>query len=465
MKKGIILLVASLILLGLAPVLGVKAFARFQDQKIARFILEKQTTILDKQEYVIQSGNIDTTHVEAGIPKDSNGQANAAMKEKIEDYVAEKVGTKKPSGKIKELFFVSTKDIPTNFSDVEGKQIQSERYQINPFSISSAESEKGETVLVTKDNQPFTLETFVTDSQSLQVAFSAQLKSDLATKQLIDAEIEKIIGQFEASNLADYPFSYQQSQLMIDLPEKEFQIKQLTLPIAAIFGIVKEKYLASEDQQAYATYQAEEEAKKHQKRIALTFDDGPSAITTPQVLDILKKYKAKATFFVLGQNIAGNEEILKRIVAEGHEVASHTWDHADLRTLSGDQVKQEMDQMREAIQKVIGQEPKMMRPPYGSVNRAVMSVMQLPVIYWSVDSKDWQSRNATSILGEVKACTYPGSIILMHDIHQPTVDSLASVLDYLSGEGYESVTVSELLGKNLNPQLIYYDQQSSRPGE
>ncbi|MTB64192.1 polysaccharide deacetylase family protein [Streptococcus sp. zg-86] len=465
MKKGMILIVVNLVLLGLVAMLGMKAFTYFQDQKIARFISEKQTTILNKQDYVIQSGNIDTTHVEAGIPKDSNGQVNAVFKEKIEAYVAEKVGTKKPSGKIKELFFVSVKDVNTNFSGVEAKQIQSERYHVHTFSISSAESETGGTVLVTKDNQPFTLETFVADSQSLKAAFSAQLKSDLAAKQLAEADIEKMVAQFEASNLANYPFVYQQSQLIIDLPEKEFQVKQLALPIATIFGIVKEEFLASEDQQAYATYQAEEEAKKHQKRIALTFDDGPSAITTPQVLDILKKYKAKATFFVLGQNIAGNEELLKRIVAEGHEVASHTWDHADLRTLSGDQVKQEMDQTREAIQKVIGQEPKMMRPPYGSVNQAVMSVMQLPVIYWSVDSKDWQSRNATSILGEVKACTYPGSIILMHDIHQPTVDSLTSVLEFLLGEGYEPVTVSELLGKNLNPQLIYYDQQSSRPGE
>ncbi|MGT2799608.1 polysaccharide deacetylase family protein [Streptococcus marmotae] len=464
MKKGMIFLVVGLILLGLASVLGVKAFARFQDQKITRFISEKQTG-LDKQRFVLQSGNIDTTHVEAAIPKESNGQVDPVLKEKIEAYVAEKVGTKQPSGKIEELFFVSVKDTKTAFSSVEAKQIQSERYRVHTFSISSAESDTGETILVTKDNQPFTLETFVADSQSLKATFSTQLRSDLAAKQLAEADIEKIVGQFEASNLADYPFAYQQSQLMINLPEKEFQTKQIVLPIAAIFGIVKEEFLASEDQQSYATYQAEEEAKKHQKRIALTFDDGPSAITTPQVLDILKKYKAKATFFVLGQNIAGNEEILKRIVAEGHEVASHTWDHADLRTLSGQQIKQEMDQTREAIHNVIGQDPKMMRPPYGSVNQSVMSVMQLPVIYWSVDSKDWQSRNATAILSEVKACTYPGSIILMHDIHQPTVDSLTSVLDFLLGEGYQPVTVSELLGKNLNPQLIYYDQQSSRPGE
>ncbi|MGT2950512.1 hypothetical protein BU202_03920 [Streptococcus cuniculi] len=465
MKKGIVLVVVNVVLIGLAIILGVKAFAYFQDQKVTSFIAEKQSQLFDQQAQVIQKGNIGSTHVEAGIPKDKNGQENAVFKEKIESYIGEKVGTEKPSGKTKELFFVSLKDGVTNFSGVHAKQIQSERYQVKTFSLSSGEKETGATLLVTQDGQPFTLETFVADSGALKAAFSTQLKADLAAKQVAEAEIEKIVSQFEASNLTDYPFSYKESQLSLDVPEKEFQVKQIALPIASIFGIVKGEYLASGDQEAYAAYQAEEEAKKHQKRIALTFDDGPSAVTTPQVLDILKKYNVKATFFVLGQNIAGNEEILKRIVAEGHEVASHTWDHANLVTLSGDQVKQEMDRTQEAIQKVTGQAPTMMRPPYGSVNQSVMSIMQLPVIYWSVDSKDWQSRNPVAILGEVKACTYPGSIILMHDIHQPTVDSLTSVLDYLVGQGYQPVTVSELLGKNLNPQLIYYDQQSARPAQ
>ncbi|MGT2716629.1 polysaccharide deacetylase family protein [Streptococcus respiraculi] len=465
MKKRIVLVVVNVVLIGLAIILGVKAFAYFQDQKVANFIAEKQSRLFDQQAQVVQTGNIGSTHVEAGIPKDKNGQGNAVFKEKIEAYIGEKVGTEKPSGKTKELFFVSLKDGVTNFSGVHAKQIQSERYQVKTFSMSSGEKETGATLLVTQDGQPFTLEMFVADSSALKAAFGTQLKADLAAKQVADADIEKIVGQFEARNLTDYPFVYEQGQLKIDMLEKEFQLKQIAIPIASIFGIVKAEYLASGDQEAYAAYQAEEEAKKNQKRIALTFDDGPSAATTPQVLDLLKKYNVKATFFILGQNVPGNEAILKRIVAEGHEVASHTWDHANLVTLSADQVKQEIDKTQEVIKNVTGQAPTMMRPPYGSVNQSVMSVMQLPVIYWSVDSKDWQSRNPAAILNEVKTCTYPGSIILMHDIHQPTVDSLTSVLDYLLGQGYQPVTVSDLLGKNLDPQLIYYDHQSARPAQ
>lgn len=460
-----ILIAVNLVLLGLGIFLGTKVFASLQDQRVTQFIAERQGQLFDKQAQIIQRGNIGSTHVEAGIPKDENGGENLVFKEAIETYIGEKIGTEKPNGRTKELFFVSLKDVPINFTDVKAIQIQSDSYQVKGLSIVTAEKGTGPTLLVTKEGKHFTLDTFVADSGALKTAFETQLKADLVAKQVAASEIEKIVAHFEASNLADYPFVYEQSQLRLEVSEKDFGLKQIVLPIASIFGIVKGDYLATSDQEAYRVYQAEEEAKKNQKRIALTFDDGPRATTTPQVLDILKKYNVKATFFVLGQNVPENQELLKRIVAEGHEVASHTWDHANLVTLSPEQVKQEMDKTQEVIKNVTGQAPTMMRPPYGAVNPSVMSIMQLPVIYWSVDSKDWQSRNPVAILNEIKACTYPGSIILMHDIHQPTVDSLTAVLDYLLGQGYQPVTVSDLLGKHLNPQMIYYDQQSARPAQ
>ncbi|MBF0786801.1 MULTISPECIES: polysaccharide deacetylase family protein [unclassified Streptococcus] len=465
MKKGIVLIIVNLVLVGLAVLLGTQAFAYFQNQKVTHFIAEKQAQLFDKKHQLIQKGNIGSIHVEAGIPKDDNGRENTVFKEKIKTYIEEKIGTEKPNGKTKELFFVSLKDATTHFTGVKAKQIQSERYQVKPFSIVPAEKETGAILLLTMEQQPFTLESLVTDSGALKTAFGNQLKADLTTKQVAEAEVKEIVDQFEASNLMDYPFVYEPGQLKLEVAEKEFQLKQIALPISAIFGIVRSEYLAHSDQEAYAAYQAEEEAKKHQKRIALTFDDGPNATTTPQVLDILKRYNVKATFFILGQNVPGNEELLKRIVAEGHEVANHTWDHANLVTLSDDQVRQEIKKTQEVIKNVTGQAPTMMRPPYGSVNQSVISIMQMPVIYWSVDSKDWQSRNPVAILNEIKTCIYPGSIILMHDIHQSTVNSLTSVLDELSSQGYQSVTVSELLGNNLNPQLIYYDQQSARPAQ
>ena len=183
------------------------------------------------------------------------------------------------------------------------------------------------------------------------------------------------------------------------------------------------------------------------------------------LLDILKKYNAKATFFILGQNIPGNEEIVKRMVAEGHEVANHSWSHPNFKTLSPEQIKQEVEQTQSALEKITGRRPIMIRPPYGSVNQMVMDAMNLPAMYWSVDSLDWKSRDPKAILEVVKANTRPGSIILMHDIHQSTVDSMDSVLQHLQAQGYSLDTLPNLLGPNLDPKLIYYDRDSRRPAQ
>lgn len=149
------------------------------------------------------------------------------------------------------------------------------------------------------------------------------------------------------------------------------------------------------------------------------------------------------------------------MVAEGHVVANHTWNHPNLVKIPIEQVKKEIQDTQAAIEAATGIPSTMVRPPYGSVNQSVIDQMGLPSICWSVDSKDWKSRNAKAIFQEVKAHVCPGSIILMHDIHQPTVDSLESVLQYLTAERYSMVTVPELLGTVLDPQRIYYSRESS----
>ena len=222
------------------------------------------------------------------------------------------------------------------------------------------------------------------------------------------------------------------------------------------------------DRQAYEAYQIEQAEKLRQateQMVSLTFDDGPNPKTTPLILDILKKYNAKATFFILGQNIAGNEDIIRRMVAEGHEVANHSWSHPNFTKLSPDQIKQEVEQTQAALEQITGQRPLMVRPPYGAVNQTVMNAMNLPAIYWSVDSLDWKSRDPKAILNVIQANTHPGSIVLLHDIHQPTAESIEPVIQYLQGQGYNLGTLSNLLGPNLNSQLIYYDRDSSRPAQ
>ena len=186
-------------------------------------------------------------------------------------------------------------------------------------------------------------------------------------------------------------------------------------------------------------------AKGQAKRVALTFDDGPDAKVTPQILAVLKKYEAKATFFMVGKNVLINKEIVKQIYKDGHEIGNHTWNHPKLTKLSNTTVKQEVDLTSNAIFKAIGQNPTVFRPPYGATNDQVRSVISMPSILWSVDTLDWKHRNAAKILSYVKASAKDGSIILMHDIHQSTANGLENVLLYLQQQDYELVTVSEIL--------------------
>ncbi|WP_332647068.1 polysaccharide deacetylase family protein [Lysinibacillus sp. 54212] len=181
------------------------------------------------------------------------------------------------------------------------------------------------------------------------------------------------------------------------------------------------------------------------KRVALTFDDGPHKSVTPQVLKLLKKYDAKATFFITGNRVQANKDILKAIYNDGHEIGNHTWDHAKLTSLSSKSVKTQITKTNNIIYATIGEYPTVFRPAYGSINKTVQAQLNMPIILWTIDTLDWKHRNAKKTLQYVKSQATDGSIILLHDIHQTTADSLESILQYLTKEGYELVTVTEIL--------------------
>ncbi|WP_036163937.1 polysaccharide deacetylase family protein [Lysinibacillus sphaericus] len=185
--------------------------------------------------------------------------------------------------------------------------------------------------------------------------------------------------------------------------------------------------------------------KGSKKRVALTFDDGPDAKVTPQILATLQKYDAKATFFMVGRNVPKNATIVKQIYDAGHEIGNHTSNHKKLTALSISGVRQEVNGTSNAIYAAIGQYPTVFRPPYGATNEQVRSVMTIPSILWSIDTLDWKHHNPDKILAYVKASVKDGSIILMHDIHQTTANGLDNVLLYLQKQGYEFVTISEIL--------------------
>jgi peptidoglycan/xylan/chitin deacetylase (PgdA/CDA1 family) len=194
------------------------------------------------------------------------------------------------------------------------------------------------------------------------------------------------------------------------------------------------------------------QARVDQPYIAMTFDDGPSAENTPRLLEMLKQRNIKATFFLIGQNAAANPDLVRRILAEGHEIGNHSWTHPQLSKLSDDRVTAEITKTQDAIKDASGFTPTLLRPPYGAITPRQREWIQnrfgLNIILWSVDPFDWKRPGASVITQRILSQTRPGAIILSHDIHKQTVDAMPATLDALIAKGYKFATVSQLIAMN-----------------
>lgn len=183
--------------------------------------------------------------------------------------------------------------------------------------------------------------------------------------------------------------------------------------------------------------------------VSLTFDDGPSPHVTPSILDVLAREQVKATFFVVGHNIAGNEALLRRAYVDGHEIGNHSWSHPDLAALPPDQVEDQLRATQQAVAASGVPVPRLVRPPYGSINNVVAAHNHLAVVQWNVDPEDWKSQDPALITEMLLAQVRPGSIILLHDIYPATTAAVEAVLPVLK-QKYRLVTASQLL--NLTPR-------------
>nr|WP_295678005.1 polysaccharide deacetylase family protein [uncultured Lachnoclostridium sp.] len=199
--------------------------------------------------------------------------------------------------------------------------------------------------------------------------------------------------------------------------------------------------------------------------IALTFDDGPHDIYTVRILDALKKYGGKATFFVLGQRVDNHSKVLNRMIKEGSEIGNHSYSHPLLTTSTVEKIKREIAKTQEAIIRCTGYTPKLVRPTYGAVNQTVRSAIHYPMIEWSVDTEDWKSRNVDMIVKEAMKGAKDGAIILMHDVYPTTATAAEKVIQKLTKEGYQLVTISELFeyrGTGLNAGKEYFSSKYSK---
>ena len=188
-----------------------------------------------------------------------------------------------------------------------------------------------------------------------------------------------------------------------------------------------------------------EDEAPYKGKVALTFDEGPHPVCTPQLLDGLKKRDVKVTFFVTGENVESYPEIVKRASEEGHLIGNHTFHHVQLTAANADDFKKEIISTNDIIQEVTGKETSFIRPPYGSWDKKYEKELNMFPVLWDVDPLDWCSTNVDKIVRSVLAGTKENSIILMHDSYDSTVTAALQVVDILKAEGYEFVTVDEIL--------------------
>ena len=243
-------------------------------------------------------------------------------------------------------------------------------------------------------------------------------------------------------------FALKEDSLIVYFNEGEVTHKKANVPSVEMSLSFINPLLSSDFQigmEAAETILPKNNGDSSKKYIALTFDDGPHPQVTKQILQLLNKYHAKATFFMIGSRIQFYPDIVQEVQAAGHEIGNHSWSHHVLTKMSATEIQKEFESTEQALVHVIGQNSKVFRPPYGIINDSVRALIPTQTVNWTIDTLDWKHRDPSKLLPMVKDSLHNNAIVLMHDIHQSTADGLEAVLQYLQNEGYEFLTVSEIL--------------------
>ena len=211
------------------------------------------------------------------------------------------------------------------------------------------------------------------------------------------------------------------------------------LPGILRFGQKGEKYAG------YPASAKQTQAGREPLKAAITFDDGPHSVCTPKLLDGLKERGVKATFFVLGQNIQGKEEILRRMLGEGHLIGNHTFSHRDLTALSEKEAEQEVIRAGNAIYEAAGVYTAFIRPPFGRWPENLDFRMTMVPVLWTLDSRDWELKDASAVAARVLEQAEDGEVILMHDCYETSVEAALQIIDEMQKQGFEFVTVDEMV--------------------
>lgn len=197
-------------------------------------------------------------------------------------------------------------------------------------------------------------------------------------------------------------------------------------------------------QQAYSM-SAQEAEQPEKKKVALTFDDGPSPGYTEDLLDGLKERDVKATFFLIGQKAEADPELVRRIALEGHVIGNHSYSHINLGVLSDEDACMQISRTNQIICDITETSPQYLRSPFGSTHKNLDCKMDMIEVLWDVDPRDWDIQNTAKIVNRVVSKVQDGDIILLHDGYDTSTAAAFQIIDTLKAEGYEFVTVDELI--------------------
>ncbi|RHV42404.1 polysaccharide deacetylase [Firmicutes bacterium OM04-13BH] len=223
-------------------------------------------------------------------------------------------------------------------------------------------------------------------------------------------------------------------------------------------GYILTGWQTIDDKDCYFDEDGKYDETKQRPMIALTFDDGPGEYTE-ELINCLVENNAKATFFMLGQNVEAYPEIAKELSDAGMELGNHSYSHPDLVTIGADATAQQVSNTDAALKAATGFEATVMRPPGGSFNDSVKAAIDHPLIIWSIDTRDWATKSEDQTYQVVMDNAQDGSVVLMHDIHEWSVKAAIRMIPDLIAKGFKLVTVSELAeakGKTLQSGNAYY---------
>lgn len=192
--------------------------------------------------------------------------------------------------------------------------------------------------------------------------------------------------------------------------------------------------------------------------IALTFDDGPRRDTTTKLLEGLAERGVPATFFLVGEQLIGNEDIARRMDEEGHQIGIHTYDHVLLTGLNQADFDEQVDKTRQMLKNILGHNDFVLRPPYGLYDEGVQTKAECPIILWSIDPEDWGDKSTDRIVRHIVNNAEDGAIVLLHDIYPTSVEAALRVVDELHAKGYLFATVDQLFaarGIELEDGVVY----------